>query len=344
LNLTTGGFVLALSLPRGRTVAWAILKTEDEMPETDERNGEALNWLLEGANDSAKGFRQGASLARNLELKTLFSDRAGQREQLASQIATEVRSFAQTPSDRGTIVGAAHQAFISMRDAISHESDEALVDELLRRERTLAHKFQSAVDDPQMPSRARSVAADAVPKFTEAADELAALNERLIAAGCGSSGLSGRFELTDDDHRFLALPEGSALLSAGVDGTESVIQRAADAVVRVGIQSVAVATSEGGSLSVVIEAGGVSSKGRDGPAPIERHLTAGQTMEVLVKAGDAVTIKASASCEEAELLRTVVWSLDVNDTARSLDGHARTSTVDAAKVTAAEDVGGATPI
>ena len=315
------------------------------MAETPERNGEVLNWLLEGANDSAKGFRQGASLARNPQLQAFFSDHAGQREDLAQKIAAEVRSFAQTPSDRGTIIGGAHQAFISVRDAISKDSDDGLVDELLRRERALGRKFQSAIDDAQLPPRARSVAAEALPKFAETADELAVLRERYAAAAQDSAAASGRYELSDEDNRFLALPEGSAMLSAGASGTESVIQRTVDSVVRIGIQAVAVATAEGGRLSVAIEASGASSRGQDGPAPIERRLTAAQTIEVLVKAGAVLPFKATAATEGAELLRTVVWSLDINDTTgRQEEGERRDSTADEAKVAAAADVGRAAPI
>ena len=103
------------------------------MDETQQRNGEVLNWLLQGATDSAQGFRQGADLARIPKLKSLFSERAQQREQLAGQIADEVRSFEQPPVERGTVVGEAHRAFTYLRDAISQDSDKGLIEELLRR-------------------------------------------------------------------------------------------------------------------------------------------------------------------------------------------------------------------
>jgi uncharacterized protein (TIGR02284 family) len=284
---------------------------EEQMDETQQRDGEVLNWLLQGANDSAQGFRQGVDLARNPRLKSLFMERAQQREQLAGQLAAEVRSFEHPPSERGTVVGEAHRAFTYLRDAISQDSDKGLVEELLRRERALGDKFQSAVQDAQLPSHARSVAATALPGFTETTDELAKIGQEFSGTPQDREKSTGRFELNDADNRFLAVPAGAAVLSAGSSGTEGRIQRSEETVVRIGIQSVAVATSQGGRLSLSIEAGGNASSGHDGPGQIEQHLTASGSLEVLVKAGDALAFKAWATPEDAQLLRTVVWSIDV---------------------------------
>jgi len=57
---------------------------------------------------------------------------------------------------------------------------------------------------------------------------------------------AGLFKLSDDDSKFLAVPPGSVVLSSGANGTEGRIERSQDTVVRIGIQAVAVATSQGG--------------------------------------------------------------------------------------------------
>jgi uncharacterized protein (TIGR02284 family) len=319
------------------------------MNESAERNGEVLNWLLEGANDSEEGFRQGAALARNPRLQTLFSARAQQREQLVAQIAAEVRSFEQPPTESGSALGRAHQAFTYLRDAVSKNSDKGLVAELLRRERAIAGKFQTAVDDAQLPAHARGVATTALPSFAETAEELATLDQELSGTAWENPAAAGAFQLSDDDNRLLEAPAGAAVLFAGADGTESRIARSADTVVRIGIQAVAVATSEGGSLSVAIEAGDSSSKGRDGPAPIERRLAANQSVEVLVKAGVALPFKAHATAQDAQLLRTVVWSLDVGgaapriDAVLSVDAAPPMAPTEPVNAAATEDIGRAPP-
>jgi uncharacterized protein (TIGR02284 family) len=304
------------------------------MDETQQRNGEVLNWLLQGATDSAQGFHQGADLARNPRLKALFSERAQQRERLAGEIAAEVRSFEQPASGRGTVIGEAHRAFTYLRDAISRDSDKGLVEELLRRERTLCEKFQSAVDDTRLPAHARGVATAALPGFAETADELRKIDQEFAGASPENAPLSGRLELTEEDNKFLEPPEGSTVLAAGSGGMEGRIERATDTVVRIGVQSVAVATAQGGGLSISIEAGGAKAEGRDGPAPMERRLSASGSLEVLVKSGVAITYRAQATPTDAQLLRTIVWSLDLGDSAAT--------TVDAAPAAATEPATGVT--
>jgi len=307
------------------------------MDETQQRNGEALNWLLQGANDSAQGFRQAETLARNPKLQTLFSERAQQREALAGQIAVEVRSFGQPPAEGGTVIGEAHKAFTYLRDAISQHSDRGLVEELLRRERALSDKFQTAIDDSRLPSRARDVARSARPNFAQTADELAKIDQELSGAAPNGQAASGQFELSDEDTTFLTPPSGSSVLSSGSGGTETSIERSEDTVVRIGLRAVAVATSQGGSLSVAIAAGGNSAEGRDGPASIEHHLTVNQSMDVLVKASVPLAVKASATPENAQILRVVVWSLDIRETPREIPETAQPMSIEQAQVGAAED-------
>jgi len=298
---------------RGRAAKLTNPRPTDEgaMDDTNKRNGEVLNWLLKGAIDSAEGFRQGATLARNPKFQALFLERAEQRKLLADQIAGEVRSFGEPSAEGGTVIGNAHRAFTYLRDSIGSDSDKGLIEELRRRERAIADKFQAAIEDVRLPPRPRSVATAAFPPFVEAANELAAIGQQL-ADGEGPAA-APRFKLTDDDARFLEVPAGAAVLSAGASGTESWIERPDDCVVRIGIQAVAVATAAGGALAVTIEVGDAASTSRDGPAPIEAHLAATQSVEVLVKAGAGIRFKATATAENAQVLRTVVWSANVVD-------------------------------
>ena len=64
--------------------------------------------------------------------------------------------------------------------------------------------------------------------------------------------MAARYKVNDDEEQFLAAPAGASLLFAGSSGTESWIERAEDTVVRLGMQAVAVATSEGGVLELAI--------------------------------------------------------------------------------------------
>jgi len=123
--------------------------------------------------------------------------------------------------------------------------------------------------------------------------------------------MAAHFKLTEEDSGFLATPKDASILFAGSSGTQTWIERAQDGVVRIGIQSVGVATGDGGSLAVSIEVGDQTAKGEDGPAPIEYHLNASQSVQLLVKAGERVAFKAYPSGQGAQILRTVVWASDL---------------------------------
>jgi hypothetical protein len=119
------------------------------------------------------------------------------------------------------------------------------------------------------------------------------------------------FILDEDDEKFLNPPQGATLIFAGTSGTESWIEREMDTVVRISMKSVAVATSDTGALQACIEIGGASAKGQDGPSPIESQLRVSQSVQVLVRAGERLAFKAYPNASDAQLLRTIVWSSDL---------------------------------
>ncbi|HEX4096939.1 MAG TPA: hypothetical protein VHX64_09430 [Caulobacteraceae bacterium] len=124
--------------------------------------------------------------------------------------------------------------------------------------------------------------------------------------------MAAHFKVTDEDKGFLSTPSGASLLFSGSKGTQTWIERTEDSIVRIGIQSVGVATADGRSLAVCIDVAEASAKGEDGPAPIETHLNASQSVQLLVKAGERVSLKAYPSGQDVQVLRTVVWALDLD--------------------------------
>ncbi len=293
---------------------------------SDPRTAEALNQLLRSAHDSADGFRQGASLARNPAFQTLFRNRAEEREGLIHTLEAELRSFGAEPAQEGTLLGEAHQLFTYARDAVDRGSDRGLVKELVRREGLVARSFEAMAGDIAAPQEARQIAAGALGNLTAERHELEGLSEGFASANHptpqpapfesrnGRPRMAAHFKLSEEDQTFLAIPNGASVLFAGTTGTQTWIERAQDGVVRIGIQSVAIATAEGGALAVSIEVGDHAAKGEDGPAPIEHHLNASQSVQLLVKAGERIAFRAFPTGQGAQVLRTVVWASDLAGT------------------------------
>lgn len=120
-----------------------------------------------------------------------------------------------------------------------------------------------------------------------------------------------QFKLNEGDQEFLKTPRDAVVVSAGMTGTESWIERDHDCVVRIGVSAVARATDAEVALQVCIEADGNVARGQDGPLGLESVLQASQSVQILVKAGERVAFKAYPAPTGAQVLRTVVWAADV---------------------------------
>ncbi len=119
------------------------------------------------------------------------------------------------------------------------------------------------------------------------------------------------FKLHEADEKFLAVPQAGTLVFSGASGTQTWIEREKDTVVRITVQSVAMATAQDGELEVCIKIGEDLAKGQDGPSPAETQLRASQSVQVLAKAGERVSFSAYPAATHARILRTVVWTSDL---------------------------------
>ena len=120
-------------------------------------------------------------------------------------------------------------------------------------------------------------------------------------------------KLNESDDGFLDLPQGAVQVSAGVNGTESFLERDKTATVRLVISTVAVANAGGSTLDAVIEVGGEVARAQDGPVSHDhhQHLQAVQSVQVVVKEGERLKFKAYPQAQGARVLRTVVYTADV---------------------------------
>lgn len=121
-------------------------------------------------------------------------------------------------------------------------------------------------------------------------------------------------KLTDEDDGFLNLPEGAVLLSSGVNGAESWIQRDKTATVRIVMSTVAVATGSAATLEAVIEIDGAQAKAQDGPnSPDDhhKHLQTTISVQVVAKEGETLKFRAFPEPQGARVLKTVVYAADI---------------------------------
>ncbi|MBO9707776.1 MAG: PA2169 family four-helix-bundle protein [Caulobacter sp.] len=123
---------------------------------TNEDHIKLVNSLVETTIDSADGYAEAAKDAEGARFKDLFQKRAQERRTVASELQTEVRRLGGEPKDDGTILAAAHRAFVNLKDSLT-KGDEAVVSEVEAGEDYIKSKYEKALKDTDVDPQTRAV-------------------------------------------------------------------------------------------------------------------------------------------------------------------------------------------
>lgn len=116
-----------------------------------------LNSLIETTLDSVDGYRRSAEEATNSRFASEFLARANERQQVVSELQNEVRRLGGNPEDDGSVLAAAHRAFLTIRDRATGSDDHAVLAEVDRGESYLNGKWETALEDDDLSPETRSV-------------------------------------------------------------------------------------------------------------------------------------------------------------------------------------------
>ena len=123
---------------------------------TNEDHIKLVNGLVETTIDSADGYEEAAKDADSARYKDLFMRRAQERRSIASELQDEVRRLGGEAKDDGTILAAAHRAFVNLRDSLS-KGDEAVITEVESGEDYIKGKYERALQDTDVEPQTRAV-------------------------------------------------------------------------------------------------------------------------------------------------------------------------------------------
>lgn len=116
-----------------------------------------LNGLIETTLDSVDGYRRSAEEATASRFSSEFLSRATEREQVVRQLQGEVRQLGGNPEDDGSVLAAAHRAFLTVRDRATGSDDEAVIAEVDHGESYLRGKWEAALKDEKVSPETRNV-------------------------------------------------------------------------------------------------------------------------------------------------------------------------------------------
>lgn len=122
---------------------------------TNEDHIKLVNSLVETTIDSADGYAEAAKDAEGGRYKELFERRAQERRSIASELQDEVRRLGGEPKDEGTILAAAHRAFLNLKDAVT-KGEEAVVNEVEAGEDFIKEKYEKALKDTDVDPQTRA--------------------------------------------------------------------------------------------------------------------------------------------------------------------------------------------
>ena len=109
-----------------------------------------LNSLIETTLDSVDGYRRSAEEATSSRFSSEFLSRANEREEVVRKLQGEVRRLGGNPEDDGSVLAAAHRAFLTLRDRATGSDDESVIAEVDHGESYLRGKWETALKDDKL--------------------------------------------------------------------------------------------------------------------------------------------------------------------------------------------------
>ncbi len=105
-----------------------------------------LNDLVETSKDGEKGFRTAAEDTKNTELQAVFLRRAQDCATGAADLQQRVARLGGDPEDGGSVAGAVHRGWVSLKGAVSGRTDLAILEECERGEDVAKARYGKALE------------------------------------------------------------------------------------------------------------------------------------------------------------------------------------------------------
>ena len=119
---------------------------------------DTLEDLIETSKDGEYGFRTSAEHVKNPEIQRLFLQRADECRMAAQELQRMiVQQGGKVEDEGGSVSGAMHRGWVSVKGTLAGYSDLAMLEEVERGEDTALKRYRDALDDTSLPSDVRSL-------------------------------------------------------------------------------------------------------------------------------------------------------------------------------------------
>ena len=153
-------------------VSTGVMDTDDVV--------DVLNVLLESARDGEYGFTSCAENADSAQLRTLFQRHAQECAAAAVELEHEIRRHGGEPASGGTVAGALHRGWVSVKSALSTRDDKAVLEECERGEDAAVARYRKALKEP-LPAQVRALVERQAQGAQRNHDEVRSLRDSFVA-------------------------------------------------------------------------------------------------------------------------------------------------------------------
>ena len=143
---------------------------------------DTLNDLLESCRDGEYGFNTAAEHAKSADIKTMLMRHATECRTAGQELQTLVRQLGGEPDEGGSVSGALHRGWVSVRGTLSGYSDQAMLDECERGEDSAVARYRKALKET-LPAAIRSVVERQAQGAQRNHDQVKAMRDAVKAHG-----------------------------------------------------------------------------------------------------------------------------------------------------------------
>jgi uncharacterized protein (TIGR02284 family) len=115
-----------------------------------------LNKLIETSKDGEYGFRSCAEHAKTDSLKQMLNRYADECRQAANELKSAVVECGGSPEDGGTVTGAVHRGWVSVKGTLAGHSDVAMLEEAERGEDAALERYRDCLKE-ELPANVRAL-------------------------------------------------------------------------------------------------------------------------------------------------------------------------------------------
>ena len=141
-----------------------------------------LNSLIATTIDSIDGYTESAKDIESTRFGTIFTQRAGERRQVASKLQAEVVRLGGNAEDDGTVLAAAHRKFVDLKSVVTGQDDKAIVNEVERGEDHIKSKFEAAIADTDLSPAVKAVIQGCFTSVRQGHDQIRDLKKSMEAS------------------------------------------------------------------------------------------------------------------------------------------------------------------